>query len=107
MNKGAVFTMVAVGALLLGFGVWQFGSLPLAGGGHEDGEHEGYEDEGRRPAGEIDPDALLQRIGAEYGAHVIEVEREREDGRSVLEVKLDDGREVLVDPVSGEVLKTN
>lgn len=104
MNKGAVITMMGIGALLLGFGTWQFGALPLAGG-EGDGDHDRRHDADVPELNAADRATLMRRISDEYGTAVIEVEQERKDGRSVLELKLGDGREVLLDPASGEVIR--
>ena len=114
-RKGAVVTMVVLAALLAGIGVWQFGNLGLGGGEeHESEDEHEYEYEERYsqhgetalPSG--DASVMLERIASEENARIVEVEREREHGRDVYELKLaePDGRvrEIKVDAGTGEVI---
>ena len=112
-RKGAVATVMVLAALLAGIGVWQFGNLGLGGGEeHEsDDEHE-YEErysqhrEVAMPSD--DASEILERIASTENARIVEVEREREHGRDVYELKLagPDGRvrELKVDAGTGGVI---
>jgi len=90
--KGGVTTMVLLAALLAGFGLWQFGGGGLSGegnDGHEHEEHEGHPS-GERDAGAGSSAAAVSGILARYGGRVYEMEREYEQGREILEIKLID-----------------
>ena len=108
-RKGPIITMTLSAVLLAGFGFSQFSGVGLGMG--EGDEHEHGEAHGER-YGDGSPMAgdgpLRQKIAAEYGGRVTEVEREYEAGRLVYEVKLVDAegrrRELLVDPTSGNLL---
>lgn len=109
-RMGSIVTMSLIAVMLAGFGYWQFAGVSLARG--ESGEHEHESEAGERyesAAPIADRDALIQRIVAQYGGRVTDVERERERGRTVYEVKLVDAdgrqRELLVDPESGKLLR--
>lgn len=55
--------------------------------------------------------AILKQIEATHPGRVLEIERDREDGRTVYEIELLDARgrviELTVDAASGEVLRTD
>lgn len=111
-SKGGILSMLIVGALLAGFGFWQFGNVGLGGGEFEDEEHEYREDRAWRERGEAvtgNAETLLSGIAAERGWRIVERDREREDGRVVYELKLvdEEGRrhKLVVDAQSGEVIK--
>lgn len=101
-SKAAVVTMVLLAAGLAGFGAWQFGGVGLFAGEREEGGHEHEERVFRRGGGAEGVEGLAGRIAAEYGGRVVEVEREHEDGREVLEVKIIDSegtrRKLHLDP---------
>ncbi len=106
-RKGAVLTVVVLAVLLAGIGVWQFGNLGLsAGEEHEYEEQYTQRREIALPSG--DAAAMLARIASAENARIVEVEREREHGRDVYELKLSGPngrvREIKVDADSGEVI---
>ena len=112
-RRGAVLTVVVLAVLLAGIGVWQFGNLGLGGGEeHESEDEHEYEEQYTQhreialPSG--DAAVMLERIASEENARIVEVEREREHGRDVYELKLaePDGhvREIKVDTETGEVI---
>ncbi len=96
--KGAIGTMVLVGAVLAGFGWSQFGEVGLGAGGHEHEEHEG----------ERGAQSLPEAIARKLDSRILEVEYEREGGRAIYEIKLEDEegrhRKLLVDAETGEVI---
>lgn len=98
-SKQAVLSMGLLAALLAGFGIWQFGGIGLGGGKSEHGEVHELDAEQR---------VRLERIAAEQGGRIVEIEREREDGREVYELKIIDAngkqRELLVDVSSGALV---
>ncbi len=112
-RRGAVVTVVVLAVLLAGIGVWQFGNLGLGGGEeHEsEDEHEYEEQYTQRPEIALPSDdaaVMLEPIASEENARIVEVEREREHGRDVYELKLSGPngrvREIKVDADSGEVI---
>ena len=112
-RKGAVVTVIVLAALLAGIGVWQFGNLSLGGGEARESEDEHEYEERNKQYSETamltdDASLLLVRIASTENARIVEVEREREHGRDVYELKLagPDGRvrEIKVDAETGEVV---
>ncbi len=112
-RKGAVVTVVVLAAFLAGIGVWQFGSLRLAEGEEYEFEDEPEYEERYSQHREIaspsdDASGILERIASGENARIVKVEREREQGRDLYELKLSgpDGRvrELKVDAGSGEVI---
>ena len=110
-RKGAVVTVLVLAALLAGIGVWQFGNLGLRGGeDHEpEDEHEERYTQHRETAMLTDDASLmLERIASTENSRIVEVEREREHGRDLYELRLagPNGRvrEIKVDAGTGEVI---
>ena len=113
-RKGAVATMAVLAVLLVGFGVWQFGSLDLGEAKKHDSKNEHEYEEHHHTRDDknalplIDTSILLNRIAAEQNGRIIKLERERKRGRDLYEIKLigPDGRvyELKVDARSGEVI---
>lgn len=111
---GSITTMALVAALLAGLGYWQFAGVGLTGGEYEGEEREHEAEHDRRPetrASTPELESVKERLVAEYGGRVIEVEQENDSGRALYEVKLVDAdgrrRKVLVDRQTGEVLRAS
>jgi len=102
-SKIATPLMLVAALLLAAFGISQFGGVSFTAEEHDE-EHGEEGDE--RDLSALPPE-LRARIAAEYDGRIVEVERERENGREVYEIKIVDAdgrkREVLVDPQSGEL----
>ena len=112
-RRGALATVVVLAALLAGIGVWQFRNLGMGGGEeHEsEDEHEYEERYSQHREMAMPPDeasVMLERIASTENARIVEVEREREHGQDVYELKLSGPngrvREIKVDAGSGEVI---
>jgi hypothetical protein len=104
-TKGAILTVALIAGGLAGLGAWQFGNVGL-GSGHGEGDEEDgvaavWQDAAIAP--------VIERLVAEHGGRLVEVERERKDGRGVYELKLvaaDGRREKLhVDAATGELIR--
>jgi uncharacterized membrane protein YkoI len=107
--KGGMAAMILLGTLLVGFGLWQLGGAGVIGerGDEHEREEDGHEwrpiqsTEARIPD-EQATEAAVSEIFERYGGRIYEMEREYENGREVLEVKLIDRdgrkREILLDP---------
>jgi uncharacterized membrane protein YkoI len=111
---GSIATMALVAALLAGVGYWQFAGVGLTGGEHEGEEREHETENDWRPmtqASTSELESVKERLVAQYGGRVIEVEQENDDGRALFEVKLVDAsgqqRKVLVDRQTEEVVRTS
>ena len=113
-RQGAIFTMMALAAMLLAVGVWQFGTLSL----NSSEDHESDKDHDHKEYSVIrkndaqvsnEVSTLLNRIASEENGRIVEVEQEIERGRQLYEIKLvgSDGRfhEIKVDAESGEVIE--
>ena len=94
----SIVLMTAAGAALATFGFTQFGAVGITA---DRQAHAGA-------ASDTGAGQAAQRALALYGGEVKKVEREREHGRDLYEIKLVDAegrrREVLVDASSGEVV---
>lgn len=102
ISRRSVAVMLLLGAGLASFGAWQFGGVSLLEGG-ERHEHEAGGEEAEVGETELPP-AFLSRLEG----RILEVEREREGGRRLFEVKIEEAsgriRELLVDAESGAIV---
>ena len=108
---GPIITMTLVAGLLGGLGYWQFAGVGLTGGEHENEEREHESEREWRSEGQASTPEIAsvkQRLLAEYGGQVIDMETENEDGRARYEISLVDAdgrqRQFLVDRRTGEIL---
>jgi uncharacterized membrane protein YkoI len=91
-NKEAFIIMLLIATTLASLGVWQFGGVDLAqheehdsDDWHEDSSYQAPQDQAATPANSVI--RLLNRIASQQDARIIEIEREREHGQEIYEIK--------------------